>query len=838
MKPPLYYTFSNHAHWVDHQWSWGAGALGDSVADMLTLIESTGAKGNLDCDAAGLEHLAADAPEQLARLRAAIAAGAVEIVGGSYGQPCGLFHGAESNLRQRILGVRTCLRLLGVRPRVFSTQEFDFFPQLPQVLALCGFEGASLIFPWLVGTPHVPREERALIQWEGLDGTCLPTLARTALAATQWVQEYEPLFGPGLPAAVAAVEGAALVQWFQLLPSDDWNCRASSVAPAVKALLEDSRFDVRPVTLTGLLEALAEDTEAPRRAYTLDDCFHGASLGKNGDFMPRFSRMAEEQLLAAEGLSALTGLFGRPYASWDVYPTWELEESWRELLIAQHHHIHAHEGRCGAVGERSFERSLGLAASVFTRGLDQLAARVDALEGASVIYNPLGWARDVAHQQGVARDVPAFGYRTIDPEQIDEPRLGRIEMTVDQDHVSLVRGRFEVTIDRAQGLVTQIVTKDFPDGLLAPGRPLGGLEFLREGKLDRFEQTTFASDGVEDAEFAEFVFLREGGGGSKLRVTYSMSPLVDALWIRFTAEHLVRPDPGSNAGLQTAVCPALDGFELLADHPLGISPVRADAQRVRCMPTGDWMTSKRQWETLEHPFTASSLVDLVEPGSGRGLLLVHDGSQAFFRDEHGVRMLLCAHDSWDGERWDPVFEGELWLMPHAGLTNAQRARVSLECNLGSPRFEDSAVARGTGDLPPVFGGLVVDAPNVIATAFHRSSQRAAEDLPEHFCRRVCSARDPFVIRLVEYDGRATEVTLSLPGPVAGAARTNLLGEVREVLEPFPVLAPCGPRGFPWSAVRLRVAPHEIVTVMVDLELGQHAALELGSSDVWTERPEV
>ena len=838
MKQPLYYTFANHAHWADIQWSWREGSLADSVGDMLALVEASGAAGNLDCDGAGLERLASDAPEQLSRLRAAISAGKVEVVGGSYGQPCGLFHGGESNLRQRIFGVRTSLRVLGVRPRVFSTQEFDLFPQLPQVLAGCGYRGAALVFPWLVGTPHVPREARSLIQWEGLDGTRLPALARTALAATQWPREYEALFGSGLPAAVEAVEDPAILQWFQLLPSEDWTCRSAQVAPALEALLADERFDVRPVTLSGMLEALTEGagSEVPVRAYGPDDCYHGASLGKNGDFMPRYSRMAEEQLLAAESLSALTGLFGRPYAGWDVYPTWELEESWRDLLVAQHHHVHAHEGRCGAVGERYFERSLGLASSVFTRSLEHLAGRVDALEGSSVIYNPLSWTRDVAHQQGVVRNVPAFGYRAVDPYDIEEPLLGRIEMSVDQDHVRLVRGRFEVTIERSSGLVTQIVSKDFPEGLLAAERPLGSLEMLRAGESDRFDVTSFSSDGVEDAEFAEFVFLREGRGGSKVRVTYSMSPLVDALWIRFAAENLVRPDPGSVAGLQTPIGLAFEGFELIADHPLGMGPVRADSNRQRCLPTGDWMTSGRKFEELERPFTASSLVDLVEPGTGRGALLVHDGSQAFFRDDHGVRMLLCAHDSWDGDRWDPVFEGELWVMPHGGLTNAERARVSLECNLGSPRFEDSAVARGTGDLPPSFGGLAVDAKNVIVTAFYRESERAADRLDEHFCRVLRSTRDPFVIRLVEYDGVSTEVTLSLPGPVAGAARTNLLGEVVEVLEPFPAPAPFGPAGFPWSAVKLQLAPREVATVMVDLELGRHAPLELSGTDVWTERP--
>src|SRR5687767_3453148 len=146
MKKPLYCTFGNHMHWVDMQWLWGADTLSSSVRDMLGLIEATGARGNVNFDAVGYEKLAAEAPEALAELRAAVQAGKVEVVGATYGQPYGLFHGGESNVRQHVYGARAVRRLLGVWPKAFWEEEFDFFPQLPQILAGCGFESASLFF--------------------------------------------------------------------------------------------------------------------------------------------------------------------------------------------------------------------------------------------------------------------------------------------------------------------------------------------------------------------------------------------------------------------------------------------------------------------------------------------------------------------------------------------------------------------------------------------------------------------------------------------------------------------------------------------------------------------
>src|SRR5690349_21132944 len=157
-RKALYYTFGNHMHWVDMQWLWGYGVLPGSVQDMLRLIDETGARGNVNFDGVGYEKMAGECPEVLATLRAAIEGGKVEPVGCSYGQPYGLFHGGESNVRQLTHGVRTVRRLLGVRPRSFWEEEFDFFPQLPQMLRSAGFTGASLYFQWTWHTPEVPFE--------------------------------------------------------------------------------------------------------------------------------------------------------------------------------------------------------------------------------------------------------------------------------------------------------------------------------------------------------------------------------------------------------------------------------------------------------------------------------------------------------------------------------------------------------------------------------------------------------------------------------------------------------------------------------------------------------
>jgi len=818
MAKPLYYTFGNHVHWSGQQWMWGYDVLPSSVRDMLELCEATGARGNVNFDGIGYEKMAAEAPEALAELREAVRSGRIEVVGGSYGQPYGLFCGGESNVRQRVYGARAVRRLLGVWPRTFWEEEFDFFPQLPQILAGCGYTGASLFFQWTWHTPTVPEEECGLIQWEGLDGTRLPATPRNRLCLHQWPEDFEGRLESGL---MEKLENPALVQWLELIPSPDWMCRSELLLPRLQELRSDPRFELRCRTLGELIEELrAAGPEPPVRRYGLDDVFHGMSLGKNGDNVPRLSRWCEEQLLSAEAVSAVAGLFGRPYPSWDVYPTWELEEAWRELLAGQHHDNHECEGMCGFVGERSLQRSLGLAGHVWQRTLDHLARRARAPDGHVLVFNPLGWARDVVHDQGIARDVPAFGWRVVDPD-VEEPLpYGEASIREEEDAVWLVREDLEVRVDRERGVVTQLRSRELPEGVLSADRPLGELSMTRQGQIERFEAVSFEVE--RDGDFAQLATVREGRAGSLLRVTYDLSPLHRALWIRVQAENLTRPDGGMHAGLQTAIEPVLPILRLLHDHPFGSSEIAALRDHQRKYPTGDWMTSPQVFETVRRPFTAWSFVDLLLGGGepDRGLLVVHDGAQGFFRTDDGVRQLLNMYDPWDEDHFGDFFVADLWVLPHGPLTGAERARLAAECQHSAALFRVGAITgdgEGGNGPPATFGGPWIDAPGVVPTSFHRESRRSAGHPSDGFASKV---RDPFVLRLVERNGEPADFELRVPGRVAAAARTDLLGRVQERLSPESAPAPWGPDDLAWSRLRLRMRPHEIATVMLDLEMGR------------------
>ncbi len=664
-----------------------------------------------------------------------------------------------------------------------------------------------------------------MIQWQGIDGTILPTAARTDLCLHQWPEDFAGLFDSPLLGQVAQ---PAIVQWLELMPSKDWMCRSELLLPNLKALLGRTDFDVQPVTLSGLLAAVGTK-HAPIRRYTMDDVWHGMSLGKNFDYMRRLSRRAEMQLLAAETTSAVAGLFGRPYPSWDVYPVWELEESWRDLLAAQHHDNDECEGLCGFVGERSYERSLGLSGHVLQRTLQHLADRADVPRGHVLVFNPLGWARDVVipdpsgDRMLRAKHVPAFGFTTIDPTHAPVLPYGAAEVREEPDAVTLARADLEIRVDRRRGVITQLRSSEFPAGMLDDDHVLADLRMVRDGVTETFPDVDFTVD--DDRGRPVIVIERRGRDGARVTVRVSCADLQEAAEVEFHAENLPAPDGRMHAALTATVSPALKSFEMLHDTPYAIGPVTAEHNRVRKYPKGDWMTSPQVFETVERSFIGLHLVDLHH--DGHGLLVVHDGNQAFFRQGDHVTQILTLKDPWDEKFFRGEVHARVAFVPHGRMHHVERWKMAMQFN--APIL--TAVSqRDGGDVPASFGPFHDDASGVIATAFYRESETAGQNLDGWAGRGM---GHPYVVRLVEFNGRHASPVVTLPGPITKAFRTNLMGETVAPLDAWTTKVSHPPLALEWSAVKLELRPHEITTLMVDLELGRKVARDLDAHrSVW------
>lgn len=833
---PLAYTFGNHQHWVDMQWLWGYDVLPDSVADMLTLCRTVGVKGCVNFEGVGYEKMAAECPEAFASLREAVQGGLFEVVGCSYGQPYGQFHGGESNVRQRVYGTRTVRRLLGVWPTTFWEEEFDFYPQLPQILKGCGFQAASLFFQWTWHTPEVPFEDSPVIRWVGADGTEIPAVTRNRLNLHQWPEDMDIVLHELAESPAEDGPPRLVLQWLELNPSPDWMCRSELILPKLKQLLSDPRFDVKPMTLGEYVRAytaeVGGEAALPARRYSVDDVWHGLTLGKNGDEIRRMSRKVESQILEAESLAATMSLFGRPYAQWDVYPTWELEEAWREILQAQHHDNDECEGLCGRVGWASYNRAKTMSQDLLDLHWSNLEDRIAAPEGHWVVLNPTGWTRNYwvdMHNGGpgvTVEGLQAFGWKAIPAPEDSAPS------EEDDDLTDLSADGLTVTT--AGGLPGELKAEGWSAPLLKS--PL--IQVV--GKVDGEWVTWRPNEDMADHDGRHRCWVLSSeldADAASASGSISLLPDGPAAMVSMHLHPLEggEPDPGLGGAWRWPVQPNFEVAHVYADTPYAVEEVVTGSRGKRKYPEGDWMTSPQWFEDVEGAFTGQTFVDFVGP-DGRGLLIVHNGSLQWFKTEGRFEAVLGALDPWDEKQATAEFEAAFFLIPHGPMTHAQRWKKAQEILRSAVLLEASGES---GDIPSEFAPLHVSASGVAATAFYREMESfSGRDVPNYAGKGIGY---PFVLRLVEFAGEAADVELTLAGPVAAAHKTNLLGTIEATLTPEPgdaaLLSPDAAAlarfGIRAEKVRFSMRPHEIATLYLDLVPGRKQVRDLDARrKVW------
>ncbi len=129
-------------------------------------------------DGRTLQQMAAADPQALATLRLAVEKGSATIIGGELDEgPLPLL--PPEAIRTRLLrGIRVYEQLLGARPTVYARRRFGLTPVLPQILQITGFSAAMHS---TLDDGRFPTGNQSRIQWEGLDGTVIESLARVPI---------------------------------------------------------------------------------------------------------------------------------------------------------------------------------------------------------------------------------------------------------------------------------------------------------------------------------------------------------------------------------------------------------------------------------------------------------------------------------------------------------------------------------------------------------------------------------------------------------------------------------------------------------------------------------
>lgn len=250
----------------------------------------------------------------------------------TYGQPLALFISGESNVRQLTYAIRTNKKHFGQTPPVYCISEFALINQTPQLLKLCGFQ-AAIFRTHVMNYGYQRAFDSAWGNWIGKDGTGIPS-----------VPSYE---GEGVGFCNTTLDNWILSRW----PDDDsqysledYQERFEKYEPLLASRYDDLTQPYGKLVAEAckhdnwefiLLENIPEIYgEAKEPLVTDDNDFHGKiPWGYCGNEIFNGCRKAEVNAARAERLNALSVMLGGASAQE------QLEEAWKNVLVAQHHDV-------------------------------------------------------------------------------------------------------------------------------------------------------------------------------------------------------------------------------------------------------------------------------------------------------------------------------------------------------------------------------------------------------------------------------------------------------------------------------------------------------------------
>jgi alpha-mannosidase len=319
----------------------------------------------------------------------------------TYGQPLSQFINDESNIRQISYALESERKYLNYRPPVYLMSEHAMHSQIPQIIKGFGFDGAIMRTHFMM-YGYNPTFDVPIGWWVGLDGSKIATIPT-------YVDE-------GAAFAKTTVDNWILTRY----PGNDakesmesYRKKFEHINPLLASRADDSglrkeelvrEYETKPKFSWILLDNLLSKYPTPKVEMVTkpNDFVVRMPWGYCGNQIWNDSRKAETSVLTAERLAAVEVLNGGQSHETD------LDISWKNLLLAQHHDIQI----CGLLPEarkllsvsiKKSEQSINASMAFFAEnmigeGFKQVT-----------VFNPLSWKQtrwifaNVALQKGAAR---------------------------------------------------------------------------------------------------------------------------------------------------------------------------------------------------------------------------------------------------------------------------------------------------------------------------------------------------------------------------------------------------------------------------------------------------
>jgi alpha-mannosidase len=374
----------------------------------------------LNLDARAYELMSEKFPEVAERLKKYLAAGKVELIGGTYSQPMGTTVSGESNIRQIAWGRELIRKTLGYEMVTFLEEEDFSHPQVPQIVAGAGYRYASLAQVDTWGHTGIPVLEFNVINWQGKDGTTVPCVPKNSLFG--YSPDLKKLASSAAFPKLRALGKPLIFAWeeFGWEPEDE---------PAYREAPEKYRkfaaeSSVEFVTLKEYLDKYGTNPGEPLY-LNMDAWSKLLTWGLGGDQLRILDRKVEGLLLAAERFDAIAGALG------ETTHEERLEKAWRDLMTAQSHDVglceysrwdgdrmavldrveDKHNFTWGAIGYNHLDAAQQEGQRVLDSTLGQIVKRIGSQSGqqdrfAITVFNPSGWERTNVASVGRIYPVP------------------------------------------------------------------------------------------------------------------------------------------------------------------------------------------------------------------------------------------------------------------------------------------------------------------------------------------------------------------------------------------------------------------------------------------------
>ena len=379
---------------IDLAWQWTADDAVEMVLETfrghVELLEQDSTRTYAQSQLAAYAIVEREDPELFERLKALIAEGRWEVVGGEWVEPDRALPSGEAFVRQLLEGQSFAKEKLDTQAVVaWCPDSFTFSPHnLPQLLTQAGLRFQTLKRPRekYVNLPLLP------FRWVGLDGTELVTLRSNnkgdgfpnlsegtppppeGSSDTQvYVDAYSEaglhhLWGP------RGVGDTGGVNEYPPAPyGDNWQAKYSTPSEFLKAFEEWGRN---------------QDLEEVRHA--ISHVIMPGCLTTHAD-MKALNRKSENTLQSAEVAASIASLHG---ADIDQEP---LNEAWRDVLFNQFHDTITGVGipEIHKDAAHDYEKAVRTGEKTRRKALRSLAKRVKTQKDSPslLVFNDLGWTR-------------------------------------------------------------------------------------------------------------------------------------------------------------------------------------------------------------------------------------------------------------------------------------------------------------------------------------------------------------------------------------------------------------------------------------------------------------